>query len=78
MTECRCESCAKRLGVPPDSKSTQQYRVDCEVRTVLSWRIDERRAYLAEVEKKRGIMARTFLEHELRKAHARRRNGQAD
>lgn len=75
LTQCLCESCARLAGVAPGKTSTQQYRVDCEVRTVLSWRIDERRAYLAEVEKRRGVMARSFLEDALRKEFDRRRDG---
>ena len=69
MTPCQCEACA----VPPAPTFTREYRVACEVRTVLGWPLHERREYLELVEKKRGVLSRGFLEQALREEHARRR-----
>ena len=47
--------------------------MECEVRTVLSWRLDERRAYLEQVGQRRGVLSRAYLEDALRKEFERRR-----
>lgn len=44
---------------------TEQHRKQCEARTVLSWPLNDRRAHLDLVEKRRGIPGRRELEAEM-------------
>lgn len=48
---------------------TQEYRHQCEVRTVIRWRIEDRNRalnYMEEVKKKRGKEAGEMLERDVR------------
>jgi hypothetical protein len=50
------------LGIDPAPTYTRAHLVLCEVRTVLSWPIEDRRDYLVRVEKSRGADGRKALE----------------
>jgi hypothetical protein len=49
-------------GIDPAPTYTRAHLVLCEVRTVLSWPIEDRRDYLVRVEKSRGAHGRKALE----------------
>ena len=44
---------------------SEAWRAECEAREVLSWKLADRRKFLVEVEKHRGIEGRRKLEEEL-------------
>ena len=46
---------------------SEQYRRECEARTVLRWPIAKRRDYLTQVETHRGVDGRRYLEEEIRR-----------
>ena len=73
VVDCKCETCAQQAGLPLGPTFTQAYRLACEARTVLAWPLDQRRAFLLEVEKCRGASGRALLEAALREEFGRRR-----
>ena len=52
---------------PSPSRLSEQFRRECEARHVLTWPLEKRREYLAEVEKHRGVDGRQYLETEIRR-----------
>ena len=46
-------------------KNSEAWRAECEAREVLSWKLADRRKFLVEVEKHRGIEGRRKLEEEI-------------
>lgn len=44
---------------------SEAWRAECEAREVLSWKLADRRKFLVEVEKHRGIKGRQKLEEEI-------------
>lgn len=73
MTQCLCETCAQAAGAAPAPTYTKAHRLACEVRVVLAWPLDQRQAFLLEVEKCRGASGRALLEAALREEFGRRR-----
>ena len=48
---------------------SREYTRFCEAKTVLSWKLTDRRAYLEQVEKSRGMAGRREVESELKRWH---------
>jgi hypothetical protein len=46
---------------------SEAWRAECEAREVLSWKLADRRRFLVEVEKHRGLKGRQKLEEEILK-----------
>lgn len=44
---------------------SEAWRAECEAREVLSWKLADRRKFLVEVEKHRGLKGRQKLEEEI-------------
>ncbi len=44
---------------------SEAWRLECEAREVLSWKLADRRKFLVEVEKHRGLKGRQKLEEEI-------------
>jgi hypothetical protein len=49
-------------GADRDYRASEQFRAECEARYVLAKPLAERREYLRDVEKHRGIAGRKYLE----------------
>jgi len=47
--------------------NSEAWRAECEAREVLSWKLADRRKFLLEVEKHRGLKGRQKLEEEILK-----------
>lgn len=57
-------------------KSSEAWRAECEARHCLNWySLEERRKYLAEVEKKRGVDGRKYLEGFIMSEWKKRKSG---
>ena len=56
-------------GTQLNQQSTEQRRHECEARHILSLPFAERKPFLELVGKRRGAMARTALELEIRRQH---------
>lgn len=64
---CGYEPCAR-----PDCTWGEQYRAECEARSVLAWPDTRRKIYYAAVKQKRGDAAARKLIDDVRKEWARK------
>ena len=59
-------------GVDADAQAVEAHRRACEAREVLRWPLEQRREYLAAVERQRGKVAADILRAEIKAQHAAR------
>ena len=57
----------------PAPTYTEEWRRECEARLVLSWPLQARRDFLAQVLKRRGVRAQHMLMDDMTKMHAARK-----
>lgn len=75
MSDCACPHCRP---YDPDYRYTEAHRLDCEARKVMTWNLQTRREYLANVERMRGPQARQQLEQALASAWRSRKQTQTE
>lgn len=62
-------------AIAEQSALTEAHRLACEVRLVLSWPLDKRRAYLADVQRHRGDAGVQYLKDAIQAEFYRRKEG---